>query len=168
MSELSGGEGRKVALVCALLGSPELVILDEPTANIDLHGRLIIEKVLHEYFEGTKRCLFFSSHQMDEVEKLADRVIVLKNGEILAQGSALEMRKKFGLKKVTFHSVANISDFKTPKRWEVVDDKFYLWGEDSDLMIKEVLNLDSNATHLNIESPHLDEILLKLWDKSCE
>ena len=85
-SALSGGEKRKLGLVCTLLGRPQFAMLDEPTANIDVEGCVKIEEILKNYFNQNKTSLLFSSHQMQEVENLADKIVILKAGEIITQG----------------------------------------------------------------------------------
>lgn len=98
VSKLSGGQQRKLNLACASLGSPDLLILDEPTTGLDQESRkeywVSIRAFHASFIEGT---LLFSSHYMDEVEENADRVLVLKEGHIVQQGSPSYLIDALGL-----------------------------------------------------------------------
>lgn len=95
IKELSGGMKQKLALAIALLGNPPILLLDEPTANLDLRSR---EEFIHLLGKLKKdgKTIMFSSHRMEEVLSFADRVIVLDNGKLLADSSPMKIYKKFG------------------------------------------------------------------------
>lgn len=95
IKELSGGMKQKLALTIALLGDPPILLLDEPTANLDLRSREDFLHLLHMLKKEGKTILF-SSHRMEEVLSFADRVIVLDNGKLIADASPMEIYKKFG------------------------------------------------------------------------
>ena len=81
VSALSGGMKQRLALACALLANPPLLILDEPTSNLDTGARDEFIKLLHAQKEQGKT-LLFTSHRLEEVEILASRVLVLEEGEL--------------------------------------------------------------------------------------
>lgn len=94
IKSLSGGMKRRLVFVRALLGEPELIILDEPTTGLDPAVRhLIWEKV----FELKKRgkTLILTTHYMDEAEKLCDRVAIMDKGEIIALDSPRDLIRKY-------------------------------------------------------------------------
>ena len=93
--QLSGGMKQKLALAIALLGNPPILLLDEPTANLDLKSR---EDFLHllSILKKDGKTIIFSSHRMEEVLSFADRVLVLDNGKLIADSSPLEIYRKFG------------------------------------------------------------------------
>jgi ABC-type multidrug transport system ATPase subunit len=162
--QLSGGERRKLGLICNLLSSPEFVMLDEATANIDVEGRKSIEELLKNYFKDSAKTLLFSSHQMKEVETLADEIVILRSGKIIAKGPTELIKKNFGAKKVTFSSDMKF-ELLSSRSVDYFDGIYTVLGEDSDMIIKEVLNNDSNAKNITIEDPDLEEILIKLWNE---
>ncbi len=87
---LSGGEQQRLALALALVGRPEVVVLDEPTAGLDVHGRDLVRAVVRELRdEGV--CVLLTTHELDEAERLADRVAVLHCGRLAALGSLEEL-----------------------------------------------------------------------------
>lgn len=92
INELSGGMRRRVVLARALINEPKLIILDEPTTGLDIQSRHIIwNKLLELKKNGVS--ILLTSHYMDEVEKLADRVIIIHQGVILAEGKPSELPK---------------------------------------------------------------------------
>lgn len=149
-SELSGGERRKLALICALAGDPGLVLLDEPTANIDLIGQTLVRQILLGHFKGQKRSLVFSSHQMREVEELADRVVVFKEGRIVADTTVRNVKDQLGLKKVRF----------VPSQSEHAIERL---GTNSDDLLKEILRQDPGARAIEIAESTLEESILRIW-----
>lgn len=95
VKELSGGMKQKLALEIALLSNPPILLLDEPTANLDLETR---EEFLHllTVLKKEGQTIIFSSHRMEEVLSFADRVLVLDKGKLIADSSPMEIYKKFG------------------------------------------------------------------------
>lgn len=87
---LSGGEQRRLSLACALLGRPELLILDEPTANLDPPGRTLVwQEVARHRAEG--RTALLCTHDLHEASELADDVIVLAEGRCVLTGDLAEI-----------------------------------------------------------------------------
>jgi ABC-2 type transport system ATP-binding protein len=87
---LSGGEQQRLSLALALVGRPEVAFLDEPTAGVDVSGRQVIREVIGELRErGT--CVLLATHELDEAERVADQVMIVDRGRLLAQGSPAEL-----------------------------------------------------------------------------
>jgi len=87
---LSGGEQQRLSLALALIGRPEVAFLDEPTAGVDVAGRQIIREVIAELRErGT--CVLLATHELDEAERVADRVVIVDHGRLLAEGTPAEL-----------------------------------------------------------------------------
>jgi ABC-2 type transport system ATP-binding protein len=87
---LSGGQRQRLALALAILHDPDLFILDEPTSGLDPIARRQMHEVLRAMRQQGKTILL-SSHHLDEIEALADRVIILSAGEVVADGTPLEL-----------------------------------------------------------------------------
>ncbi len=90
VGDLSGGQKQRLALAVATLHDPELLILDEPTSGLDPIARRGIHEILRR-LKSEGRTILVSSHYLDEIEALADRVVILRAGEIVADGSPLEL-----------------------------------------------------------------------------
>jgi ABC-2 type transport system ATP-binding protein len=87
---LSGGEQQRVSLALALVGRPEVVFLDEPTAGIDPHGRAVVRSVVESLREDGA-CVMLTTHELDEAERLADRVVIVDRGRVVASGTPAEL-----------------------------------------------------------------------------
>ena len=88
---LSGGETRRVALASILALRPEVLILDEPTAGMDPHGRREMLARVHAWQEGTGSTLILVSHDLEELARVVERVIVLDQGRVAADGPAQQV-----------------------------------------------------------------------------
>lgn len=94
ITQLSGGTKRKLSLAMSLLGSPELLVLDEPTTGIDVASRNIVWRLLACIRQRTCCSIIMSSHSLLECEAVCDRVAVLADGEVRELGSVHEMRRQ--------------------------------------------------------------------------
>ena len=87
---LSGGQQQRLALACAIVGRPELVFLDEPTAGMDAHARLVV----WELIDALRRdgvTVVLTTHQLKEAEELADRIVIIDHGAQVAAGTPAEL-----------------------------------------------------------------------------
>lgn len=97
IDKLSGGQQQKVQLGITIMNDPELLILDEPTKGFDPVNRRLLMDIIEEHQQkGTT--VIYITHQMEEVERLCDRILLLKDGNAAAYGSVKDVRKKFGNK----------------------------------------------------------------------
>jgi ABC-2 type transport system ATP-binding protein len=83
---LSGGEQQRASLALALVGQPDVVFLDEPTAGVDPHARQLVRAVVHE-LRAAGACVVLTTHELDEVERLADHIVIVDHGRCVAQGT---------------------------------------------------------------------------------
>jgi ABC-2 type transport system ATP-binding protein len=94
-AEMSTGQKRRLHLALALIGSPDIIFLDEPTAGLDVEGRV----ALHEHIRRLKskgKTIMLASHDMAEVESLCDRIAILKDGKIAFSGGPKELTNVMG------------------------------------------------------------------------
>jgi ABC-2 type transport system ATP-binding protein len=87
---LSGGQQQRLSLACALVGRPELVFLDEPTAGMDPQARRLVWDLV-DALRADGVSVLLTTHLMDEAEALADQVVIIDNGRVVAQGSPGEL-----------------------------------------------------------------------------
>ncbi|MCO6041997.1 ABC transporter ATP-binding protein [Thermococcus alcaliphilus] len=113
--QLSTGLKRRIQLACVLLSNTPLVFLDEPTAGIDPKSKRETWKLIEEMVKEKGMTVLLTSHDLYEVEYLADEVLIINRGRIVAQGAPSELKERFGktLRVVTRNP---IGDFERLKR----------------------------------------------------
>lgn len=99
VNELSGGMRRRLVLARALINDPKLVILDEPTTGLDIQSRLIFWDKLNALKQQGVSILL-TSHYVDEIEKLADQVLIIDHGSIIVQGDVKTMPQEHGFNNI--------------------------------------------------------------------
>lgn len=92
---LSGGQQQRLALACALVGRPELVFLDEPTAGLDAQSRLLVWDLIGA-LRADGVAVVLTTHLLDEAEALADYVVIIDRGEVVLQGTPAELTRAAG------------------------------------------------------------------------
>jgi len=101
VSTYSGGMRRKLDIAMSLVGKPQLIFLDEPTTGLDPEGRIEVWKTVKELADnGTT--VFLTTQYLDEAEQLADRIAILHEGKIIANGTLEELKKLFPPAKVEY------------------------------------------------------------------
>jgi ABC-2 type transport system ATP-binding protein len=88
IASLSGGQRRRLDVAIGIIGRPELLFLDEPTAGFDPHARRDFHDLVHRLSDLDNATILLATHDLDEAEKLADRILILAGGRIVANGSA--------------------------------------------------------------------------------
>ena len=95
LDKLSGGQQQKIQLGVTIMGDPELLIMDEPTKGFDPVNRRLLMNIIEERRKAGATIIYVT-HQMEEVEQLCDRLILLKDGRAAAYGTLAEVKKQFG------------------------------------------------------------------------
>ena len=89
--ELSGGQKRRVAIAGVVAMRPDVLVLDEPTAGLDPHGRENILRYIKDYNQRTGATVLFVTHSMEDIAQTADRILVMREGRVLMTGSPEEI-----------------------------------------------------------------------------
>lgn len=165
IDKLSSGQQQKVQLGVTVMNSPELLILDEPTKGFDPVNRRLLMEIIDEQKKSGATVLMVT-HQMEEVERLCDRVIFLKNGRAEAYGTVDEIQDHYGGQTVRmkYSGVIPPSENYTISRQEQnyvelvlkddVDQKAILWN---------LLNSDLQVRELTIGKLSLDEVFIRIY-----
>ena len=99
--QLSGGEQQRLSLALALVGKPKVAFLDEPAAGVDVQGRQLIRTLVRDLAqEGV--CVLLTTHDIDEAERVADRVVILDQGRLIISGSPSELMAAGGSREIRF------------------------------------------------------------------
>ena len=104
---LSGGEQQRLSLALALVGRPEVVFLDEPTAGVDPEGRLAIRQVIGE-LKADGVCIVLTTHELAEAERLADEVVIVVAGRAVARGTVAELAATGSAPAIRFGAPAGV------------------------------------------------------------
>jgi ABC-2 type transport system ATP-binding protein len=95
VQDLSGGQRRRLDVAIGLVGNPELLFLDEPTVGFDPKARREFHDVIHRLADREGTTILLTTHDLDEAEKLSDRILILAGGKIVANGSADQLKTEF-------------------------------------------------------------------------
>ena len=101
VSTYSGGMRRRLDIAMSLVGKPQIIFLDEPTTGLDPEGRLEVWKIVKE-LANNGTTVFLTTQYLDEAEQLADRIAILHEGKIIANGTLAELKKLFPPAKVEY------------------------------------------------------------------
>ena len=149
VGKCSGGEQQRVRFAIALLGKPDILILDEPTTGMDATSR-------HEFWDTMRaqahsgRTIIFSTHYLEEAENLAERIIVLDNGQVIADGPTDRLTADANKKRVTAQSSQGLIDVTT---------------SNADSYARKLLN-ETDAHDLTITRTSLEDSFIALTARS--
>ncbi|HEX6416827.1 MAG TPA: ATP-binding cassette domain-containing protein [Candidatus Saccharimonadales bacterium] len=171
----SGGMRRRLDLAVSLIAAPPVIFLDEPTTGLDPRSRLAMWAIIKKLMEqGTT--ILLTTQYLEEADQLADRIVVIDNGKVIAEGTAKELKSKVGKDRLelTFASTANFTKAVDLLGKDVVEsDKknrtVTVVIKDTNKDIKAVLEtLSSNKATLEsmaVHKPTLDDVFLSLTGK---
>jgi ABC-2 type transport system ATP-binding protein len=127
---LSGGQRRRLDVAIGIIGRPELLFLDEPTAGFDPHARREFHDLVHRLSDFEDTTILLTTHDLDEAERLADRILILAGGHIVADGSADELaRQVAGEAQVKWSRDGEHFVHTTPDATKFVRELFAQYGE---------------------------------------
>ncbi|MGY6023035.1 ABC transporter ATP-binding protein [Streptomyces spinosirectus] len=109
VNKLSGGQAQRVRFALATAGDSDLIVLDEPTTGMDVSARQAFWATMREQADQG-RTVLFATHYLEEADAIADRVLVLHRGRLLADGTAAEIKAKAGARRVAFDLEGTIDE----------------------------------------------------------
>ncbi|MGV0625735.1 ABC transporter ATP-binding protein [Mycolicibacter minnesotensis] len=170
---LSGGQQQRLALACALVGRPELVFLDEPTAGMDAHARLLV----WELVDALRRdgvTVVLTTHHLREAEELADRLLIIDHGKVVAAGTPQELTRSGAQGQLRFTAQPRLELSlllaALPEGYracEVQPGEYLVEGGTIDPQVLATVtswcaHLDVLATALRVEQRSLEDVFLEL------
>ena len=174
VGQLSGGQKRRLDVAVGLVGEPEILLLDEPTTGLDPIARREMWTMI-EGLRDAGKTIFLTTHYMDEAEHLADRIIILRDGEIAAQGTAEELSATLGHQTaVTFDAVAGLD----PEDLRVVLDRYVTVRDgvvhfetsdvqgDLETLLRWARERHVTLGNLQAVQPSLDDVFVQLAGES--
>jgi ABC-2 type transport system ATP-binding protein len=167
VEKLSGGETQRVRFALALVGDPELLVLDEPTAAMDVSARRSFWASVRSY-TALGRTVLFSTHYLEEADAVADRIILMSGGKIVADGPAAAIRAvtaprlvRCTLPGVTGEELRRLPGASTV---EVLGDTVTIRSTDSDATVRALLPAYGEARDLEVTVAPLADAVLALTD----
>lgn len=168
IDKLSGGQQQKIQLGITIMGKPDLLILDEPTKGFDPVNRELLMEIIKE--ENTRGAtIIMVTHQMEEVEKICNRALLLKNGKTKVYGTVDEIRNQFGKQRIILEFVGDLPE---SDKFEIIK-KETNYAElspkvDSQEIIKELVSKDLRILNFKVQKSTLNEIFLEIYGKEGE
>jgi len=168
---LSAGQQRRLALALAVAHKPALLLLDEPTAGLDVESRAVLHELMQELKDGGTT-IILATHDMAEAEKLADRLSILLRGRIVASGTPRELTASgAGLTKISVHSeqsllAADSVAFPAVRQRALKEDYVIYYSTDPGPTVTAVLQYiaghGDKLIDLRVERPSLEERFLEI------
>ncbi len=169
---LSGGQQQRLALACAVVGRPELVFLDEPTAGMDAHARIVV----WELIEALRRdgvTVVLTTHQLAEAEELADRILIIDHGAAVATGTPAELTRNGAENQLRFRAPRKLDlsllVSALPESYRAVETspgEYLVEGHVDPQVLATVTawcaRLDVLATDMRVEQRSLEDVFLEL------
>jgi ABC-2 type transport system ATP-binding protein len=164
-TKLSGGQKQRVRFAVALVCDPHLLVLDEPTSAMDVGTRREFWKSMKE-FTDAGRTVVFATHYLDEAEEFADRVVLMRRGKIIADGSVAEVRSAVSgrtlIAQVPGATEAAMRALPGVSTAELRGDRVELGCADSDAAVRALLGAYQQAYDIEIKAVGLEEAFLAL------
>jgi len=170
LDKLSGGQQQKVQLGITIMNDPDLLILDEPTKGFDPVNRRLLMDIIEEH-QKKGATVIFVTHQMEEVERLCDRVLLLKDGKAKLYGTIEQVKKDFGGGDV----IEVVSDSPIPKNEKLYsirhkDGKVVTLEPKADLLAiqRSLIGAGVAYTRFELKQISLDDIFLEIYGSQKE
>ncbi len=177
VEKYSGGMKRRINIGAALLHNPELLIMDEPTVGIDPQSRNHILETIKE-LNKTGMTIIYTSHYMEEVEFLCDRVYIVDEGIVVADGSQEELVELVHNEKkisIDYETTPNgikekIEALESILKVEVKEKKLVLTTKPDSTLMKKLIEISNensvDIVSIDVEKPNLESVFLKLTGKA--
>ena len=162
---LSGGQSQRVRFAIAVVGNPELLVLDEPTAALDVEGR-------REFWASMRavaaqgKTVVFATHYLEEADAFADRVVLMARGKVVADGTPTEVKARVGARTVrgtlAAPDLAALGALPGVAGAEARGDSFVLRCTDSDSALRALLTRYAEARDIEVAGGSLEEAFIEL------
>jgi lipooligosaccharide transport system ATP-binding protein len=168
VDKLSGGMKRRLTIARALINSPEILILDEPTTGLDPQARHLLWQKLRSLKERGVT-LLLTTHYMDEAEHLCDRLIIMDEGTILEEGQPGDLVAKhignqvleIGLGSAAADDILNTGG-RLIRGYKTVGDMLFIYPSDGQALIETLSPLTSRFSRVMLRGANLEDVFLKL------
>ncbi|MBQ7776554.1 MAG: ATP-binding cassette domain-containing protein [Lachnospiraceae bacterium] len=171
--QLSLGQRMRADIVAALLHSPEIVFFDEPTIGVDVLGKETIRNFIKELNAQDQVTMLFTTHDMQDIEKVCEKLIVIDKGEKIYDGSLLGIREKYGTTRqldvefASIEQVAPIENVEVVELDELDGRKKRFVFENKQVQINDLMNFllqNYRVRDISISEPEIESIIRKIYN----
>jgi ABC-2 type transport system ATP-binding protein len=162
--ELSGGQKQRVLFALAVCGDPDLIFLDEPTVGLDVEARRVLWDEIRKLVSRGKTVLL-TTHYLQEADALADRVVVINNGEIIAEGTPAEIKSRTAGKQIRCVSslpVVEVCSISGVREVRADREGILISTAVPDAVLRELFLRDERLSGVEVISAGLEEAFLAL------
>jgi ABC-2 type transport system ATP-binding protein len=163
--KLSGGQTQRVRFAIAIAGDSDLIVLDEPTTGMDVENRQIFWQAMKSQAERGKTILF-ATHYLEEADQIADQVIVINKGRLLASGTAAEIKARAGFQRISFRLPGVTRDqllmLPNVVSLEVINDHVMIQTSDSDKTFYSILDAGMRPEDIEISALGLEQAFVAI------
>jgi ABC-2 type transport system ATP-binding protein len=160
-AKLSGGQQQRLQLAMGLVADPVLLVLDEPTEGLDVEARRRFWDTIRRRLAGGSGVLV-TTHLVEEAAAVADRVVVLDRGRVVAEGTPDELRRMLPDRRVSVRTKTPVSVIRALDSVEAADlrdGRTVIATTDSEQVVRALLDLDPEANDLTVATASLEEVL---------
>jgi len=170
-TKLSGGQTQRLRFALGLISNPDLLVLDEPTVAMDVEVRRQFWTTMREYAARGKTVIF-ATHYLEEADAYADRIILLSNGRVVADGAATEIKARVGLRTIraTLPGADLVALAALPgvTNADTRGESVILNCSDSDLALRALLAASAEVRDIEVSGAGLEEAFLQLTADDTE
>jgi ABC-2 type transport system ATP-binding protein len=165
VDKLSGGQTQRVRFALAIVGESDLIVLDEPTTAMDVETRQAFWANMNaEVAEG--RTLLFATHYLEEADQAADRILVINQGRLLADGTPAQIKARAGAKRISFRldrlDPADLARLPALVHLEIRHDLVQIQSADSDRTLYALLDAGNRPREIEVSSLGLEQAFLAI------
>ncbi|HEU4781737.1 MAG TPA: ABC transporter ATP-binding protein, partial [Ktedonobacterales bacterium] len=165
VDRLSGGQTQRLRFALAIASEPEILVLDEPTAAMDVEARHSFWANMRDY-TAVGRTVLFATHYLEEAEAFASRVVIIAYGQIVADGTVADLKRRAGAQTVRFQSeraaTEALDHLPGVERVEWRGESVTLTTSDSDATVRALTASDITWQDLEVHSVDLDDVFMAL------
>ena len=165
VDRLSGGQTQRVRFAIAIAGNPDILVLDEPTAAMDVETRREFWTSMRGY-AALGHTILFATHYLEEAQDFASRLVIIAEGHIIADGTIQEIQARYGQPQVCFtlkqEGAGGFEHLPGVEQSEVVGERVTLHTHDADVTVRALVNSALSWKEIAVKSNDLEEIFIKL------